>query len=115
MNLNNLSELFSQIQGITNVKEVGKKALLALEKKDPTTARMLCAMIYNRQDPSVAIKQFSESGRINIKQIDKIKNGYNMLKKLGLKLNIPDTTWIELQQIASGEKDLVTPKQRKGF
>ena len=115
MNLNNLSELFSQIKGISNVKEAGKKALLALEKKDPTTARMLCGMIYNRQNPAVVIKQFSESGKINLKQIDKIHTGYNMLKKLGLKLNIPDSTWVELQQIASGERDLVTPKHKKGF
>ena len=115
MNFNNIEYLISQVKGITDVKEAGKKALLALEKKDPTTARMLCSLIYSKQNPSAAIKQFSESGKINLKQIDKIHSGYNMLKKLGLKLNIPDTTWLELQQIASGNKDLITPTQRKGF
>lgn len=115
MNFNNIEYLLSQVKGITDIKEAGKKALLALEKKDPQTARMLCGLIYSKQNPASVIKQFSESGKINIKQIDKIHTGYNMLKKLGLKLNIPDSTWIELQQIASGDKDLITPTVRKGF
>ena len=115
MNLNNISDIYNQIKNATSIKDVGKQALLALEKKDPATARMLCAMIYGKQNPVQVMQQFSRSGKINLKQIDKIHTGYNMLKKLGLKLSIPDTVWIELQQIASSEQDLIIPKQRKGF
>jgi hypothetical protein len=115
MNLNNLSDVYKQLQGLSSVKDVGKKALLELEKKDPATARMLCSMIYGKQSPAQALKQFAQSGRINIKQIDKIHTAYNMLKKLGLKLNVPDSMWLEAEQVISGNKDLITPPTKKGF
>ena len=115
MNLNNLSDLYKQFKGLRNMKEVGKQALIELEKKDPTTARMLCSMIYGNKSPSEAMKEFAQSGKINVKHLDKIHAAYNTLKRLGLKINVPDSAWLEAEQVVSGNKDLVTPKIKKGF
>lgn len=97
----NLNKLLQLSQNIHSVKDIGELALKELEKKDPKTARTLAAIIYSGKDPSTVIKEFAYNGVISSKHLYTIKNSYGMLKKLGLKIDIPETIWTDVENALS--------------
>ena len=113
MNFQTISNLLQRAKSIHSVADAGKQALLELEKRDPASARMLCKMIYNHEDPKKALQQYAQSDGASAQNLSKIKDGYAMLKRLGLKLDIPESAWQETQQAL--QQNTFNNIPRKGF
>lgn len=114
MTLNNLGTILNMAKDISSPEQAGRKALLELEKKDPVSARMLCNMIYNGKSPESALREFAQSGKIDRQQLTKIHTTYDMLKKLGLKINISNKVWNDVDNIINSQ-NLSTSTKIKGF
>ena len=106
MNFNQLNQIYCKLKSCKNISDVGKNALLELEKKDPSTARFLCNLIYNGKNPLQVIKSLGLQDKISKDKIDTIRKGYNLLKSFGLKLNIPDKAWDEAKNAITTNNDI---------
>lgn len=79
---------------ISSPKEAIGMALNMLAKKNPAMAKNISDMIKSGKDPSIAIQEFAQEGKVNSADLDKMKNVYAMAKKAGFKkFDVPKSVW----------------------
>lgn len=87
------NKIMSIVKTITNPKQAIE---LMLSKLPNEQSKMLKEMI-NSKSPQQAISEMAQQGKINLQQLQEAKNYYNLAKKFGIKVRIPDEVWIQAE------------------
>lgn len=88
-----LNKIFSIVKSIANPKQAIDLMLSKIPKSD---ADMIREMM-NHKSPQQAITEMAQQGKINSQQLQAAKNYYNLAKKFGIKIKIPDEVWTQAE------------------
>jgi hypothetical protein len=94
----NWNKLVNIANGLTSPKQTINMLLNQIAKKDKTKAEILRKMINDGRNASDVLVEISSKGEISLDQLSEIKKIYNVLRKLGLKQQIPNEIWINAEQ-----------------
>lgn len=99
-----LGNLVKMANTFSNPKQAINMLLAKMEKTNPSKAKMLKTMYNSGKSPATAIRESAKNGEINIEQLEQLKNFYYMGKKLGLKINVPKSVWVEAENAIKNAK-----------
>lgn len=107
----NLKKAISFISTITNPKQAIDLMLSKLPESD---ANMFREMM-NSKSPQQAITEMAQQGKINLKQLQEAKNYYNLAKKFGVKIKIPNDVWTQAESAIKSNNQNNNPRSNNGF
>lgn len=69
-----------------------------LAGKDAKLAASLKQMYLSGEDPAKVLSQYASEGKITLTQLKKVKECYQIARKLGMKQQIPQSEWVKAEQ-----------------
>lgn len=89
----NLKKIFSVVGTIANPKQ----AIDVMLSKLPQNEANMFREMMNSKSPQQAITEMAQQGKINLQQLQDAKNYYNLAKKFGIKIKIPNEVWAQAE------------------
>ena len=90
----NLKNVFNIVSSIKNPQQ----AIDMMLSKMPNNQSQMLRELMNSKSPQQALTEMAQQGKINIQQLNEAKNYYNLAKKFGIKINIPNEVWTQAEQ-----------------
>lgn len=106
--------LINQIMNAVRMLSNPKQAIDLMLSKMPKEQANILREMMNSKSPQQAISEMAQQGRININQLEEAKNYYNLARKFGIKIKIPNEVWQEAESaIKSNNQN--NPRSNGGF
>ena len=104
----------SQIMNVVKMLSSPKQAIDLMLSKMPNDQAQILREMMNSKSPQQAISEMAKQGKITLNQLEEAKNYYNLAKKFGIKIKIPNEVW---QQAESAIKSNThnNPRSNGGF
>lgn len=108
--MSQINKILSVLKSVTNPKQ----AIDLMLSKMPNEQSQLFKEMMNSKSPEQAIKEMSQQGKISLQQLNEARNYYNLVKKFGIKVKIPDEVWVQAES-AIKSNNLNNPRSNSNF